>query len=359
MPAFTDCNSGMNRSIAERIAERLWYRRSAWASLLLPFAGLIWIVVRARRALYVTGVLRSGTAGIPVIVVGNLTVGGTGKTPVVEWIARILKSQGFRPGIVSRGYGVAPDPANSRVDPAGSWRLWGDEPLMLARHAGVPVQIAGSDRCSAIRKLADSGVDVVVSDDGLQHYRMPRDFEIAVIDGVRGLGNGWLLPAGPLREPPSRLASVDLVLVNGGEGMPAGSAPVGHFTLEGSEACRPDGTERQPLAAFAGRQVWAVAGIGNPDRFGSHLSRYGVDPVMVRPGDHEVVDLGELVRIADRPVLMTEKDAVKYDDAMKFDAWMVPVSLSMSGELQASISKMLLAALRNRRSELSTAGFAK
>lgn len=344
--ASTVCSSGMNRRFAERLGERLWYGGSPLARLMLPFAGLFWLALQLRRVAYRVGLLRTQAVGVPVVVVGNLTAGGAGKTPVVEWVVNLLRAEGLRPGIISRGYGARLGGATARVDPAASWRACGDEPILLARRTGVPVEV-GVDRCAAARKLAQAGVDVIVSDDGLQHYQLPRAFEIAVIDGARGLGNGWLMPAGPLREPRSRLASVDAVLVNGTEAGLISVPDALHFTIDGNELIRLDGGSRRPLTAFAGREVWAVAGIGNPQRFAAHLRRFGLKPVLVSAGDHQVVDLDALRRTADRPILMTEKDAVKYDEVMDPDTWVLPVAVLVSADVRAKISQALTSRLRS------------
>ena len=298
-----------------------WYRRGAIAWLLWPASLLVSILVVARRLLYGMRILKSTHPGIPVIVVGNITVGGSGKTPLVIWIAEFLKKQGRSPAIVSRGYGVkveAPRAATVADDAAQV----GDEPIVLARRTGCPVWV-GADRArviAAMRKVHED-VDVVILDDGLQHYRLRRDIEVAVVDG-RGAGNGFLLPAGPLREPQGRLRSVDAVVSHGAP-RPGAYA----MSLEGDTVHRmTDARERRPVKAFAGEKVHAVAGIGDPNRFFLHLTRLGVR-VMPHPfPDHHPFKPADLDFGDEAPVLMTEKDAVKLRHAARPHWWVLPVT---------------------------------
>ncbi|MHB9101903.1 MAG: tetraacyldisaccharide 4'-kinase [Sulfuricella sp.] len=294
--------------------QRQWSRLTPWHVVLLPLSILFGLVAALRRVLYRAGLLRAIRLPVPVIVVGNISVGGTGKTPLVLWLADFLRQQGYHPGIVSRGYGggtqgvVAVD---IRSDPA----VVGDEPLLLARKSGCPVWI-GRDRVAAGNALlrAHTECDVLVSDDGLQHYRLGRDLEIVVVDGERKFGNGLLLPAGPLREGVSHLRSVDAVVVNGGSLQP-------EFSLHNEFEMRLEGgmfyNLRQPewrarAADFGGKKLHAVAGIGNPQRFFAHLRRLGLafeehafpDHCVFRPQDLDYDD-------ADALLMMTEKDAVK------------------------------------------------
>ncbi len=298
-----------------------WYRRSAIAWLLWPVSLLFGLLVLVRRSLYFFHVFKSGHPGIPVIVVGNITVGGSGKTPLVLWIAEFLRAKGRSPAIVARGYGgraETPRAATVASDPAEV----GDEPVVLARRSGCPVWV-GADRVetTAALRAANPGVDVVILDDGLQHYAIRRDLEIAVLD-ARGVGNGFLLPAGPLREPAWRLATVNCVVTNGFKREKAFA-----MTLEGEVAHRmTDARERQPLKAFAGQSVHAVAGIGDPQRFFAQLAAAGIKVLPHPFPDHHPfvphdVDFGD-----ERPVLMTEKDAVKLRHAARPGWWVLPVT---------------------------------
>jgi tetraacyldisaccharide 4'-kinase len=276
------------------------------------------------------GLARVHRAGVPVVVVGNLTVGGSGKTPLVMWIAQELREKGFAPAIVSRGYGgaaEAPREATIASDPAEV----GDEPMVLARRTGCPVWV-GPDRVETIRALRAQHPDcsVLVLDDGLQHYRLARDIEIAVVDS-RGFGNGFLLPAGPLREPPRRLRSVHAVIAHDIEKSHlephAGAKPIFSMVLEGDEAHRAtDSRDRRPIRAFAGQRVHAVAGIGDPARFFRYLEKHGVQPIAHPFPDHHPFAAADLEFGDDAAVFMTEKDAVKCKRFAKPHHWVLPVS---------------------------------
>jgi tetraacyldisaccharide 4'-kinase len=299
---------------------KFWYRRGAIAWLLWPASLAFAALVLARRVLYGVRILRSSHPGIPVIVVGNVTVGGSGKTPLSIWIGEFLKGKGWSPAIISRGYGAKID-APRAVTVASEPGDVGDEPIVLARRSGCPVWV-GPDRVQVAQALraAHPDVDVLVFDDGLQHYRLRRDIEIAVLD-ARGLGNGFMLPAGPLREPRLRLRTVDAVVAHG-------SAVTGYaMKLEGEEVHRmTDARERQPLKAFAGQPVHAAAGIGDPNRFFLHLGRAGVKVIPHPFPDHHPFGERDLDFGDDLPVLLTEKDAVKLRGAARPNWWVLPVS---------------------------------
>jgi tetraacyldisaccharide 4'-kinase len=298
-----------------------WYRRGAIAWLLWPVSLLFALLVLLRRAFYLFRILSSRHPGIPVIVVGNITVGGSGKTPLTLWIAEFLQSKGWSPAIVSRGYKAksdGPRAATVASDPAEV----GDEPVLLARRSGCPVWV-GADRIETIAALraANPAVDVVILDDGLQHYALRRDLEIALVDG-RGLGNGFLLPAGPLREPAWRLRTVDAVVANGFRKEKSFS-----MVLEGDVLHRmTDARERRPLKAFAGQSVHAVAGIGDPQRFFAQLAAAGVQVEPHPFPDHHAFTPQELDFGDERPLLMTEKDAVKLRHAARPNWWVLPVT---------------------------------
>jgi tetraacyldisaccharide 4'-kinase len=303
---------------------KYWYRRGAIAWLLWPASLAFGLVVFFRKIFFFLRILKSTHPGIPVIVVGNLTAGGSGKTPLVIWIAEFLKAKGWTPGIVSRGYGAkveAPRAATLISEPADV----GDEPILLSRRSGCPVWV-GPDRVqvAAVLRREEPKVDVLVLDDGLQHYRLRRDLEVCVVD-ARGFGNGFLLPAGPLREPRWRLRTVDAVV---GHGI---SMEKSHsMKLEGDELHRmTDARDRQPLKAFAGKKVHAVAGIGDPNRFFLHLARAGVKPVPHPFPDHHAFQPKDLDFGDDAPVLMTEKDAVKLRHAARPNWWVLPVTAKL------------------------------
>jgi tetraacyldisaccharide 4'-kinase len=298
-----------------------WYRRGAVAWLLWPASIVFGFAVAVRRLLYWLRILKSAHPGIPVIIVGNLTVGGSGKTPLVLWIAEFLKSKGWSPGIVSRGYGGNIEFPRAATVAAEAEDV-GDEPIVLSRRSGCPVWV-GPDRLKVIEVLRAQHpeVNVLVLDDGLQHYRLRRDVEIAVMDS-RGFGNGFLFPAGPLREPKRRLKSVDAVVSHQNTEV-RGYAMV----LEGDVAHRmTDSRERQPLQAWRGQKLHAVAGIGNPTRFFVHVGRLGPKVVPHPFPDHHRFIPEELEFGDEAPVLMTEKDAVKLRRYARAGWWVLPVS---------------------------------
>jgi tetraacyldisaccharide 4'-kinase len=302
---------------------KFWARRGAIAWLLWPASLVFGIVILIRRILYGIRIFKSAHPGIPVIIVGNLTVGGSGKTPLVIWIAEFLKSKGWSPGIVSRGYGAKLEEPRAATVAADAAEV-GDEPILLSRRSGCPVWV-GADRPQVAARLraAHEEVNVLVLDDGLQHYAMRRDVEIAVVD-ARGFGNGFLLPAGPLREPKSRLRGVDAVVSH--------AAPVKGFgmTLQGDLVHRmTDARERQPLKAFAGQRVHAVAGIGDPNRFFLHLGKAGLKVVPHPFPDHHPFTPRDLEFGDDAPVLLTEKDAVKLRSVARPGWWVLPVSAQL------------------------------
>jgi tetraacyldisaccharide 4'-kinase len=308
---------------------RHWASRGAIAWLLWPASLMFAVVVRVRRIFYKLKILGSTHPGIPVIVVGNLTAGGSGKTPLVLRIAEILKEHGWKPGIVSRGYGGntdAPREASIASDPAEV----GDEPMLLARRSGCPVWVA-PDRvqaCLALRTQHPE-CDVIVSDDGLQHYALRRDLEICVLD-ERSLGNGFLHPAGPLREPRARLRSVDAVVVHG-----KSEQPGYRMGLEGEQLVRmTDAREVRAAKSFAGQRVHAVAGIGDPKRFFLQLARFGLKPVPHPFPDHHPFRADDLAFGDTDPVVMTEKDAVKCKRFAQAHFWVFPVSAALDPAFQ-------------------------
>ncbi|MEJ2601818.1 MAG: tetraacyldisaccharide 4'-kinase [Gammaproteobacteria bacterium] len=316
--------------------EQIWYGKGAGGRLLRPVGALYAGIATLRRRLYQTGVLRSHGVGVPVVVVGNINVGGTGKTPLTLWLARRLAERGRRPGIVSRGYGGQPGPVPLRVEEDADPSRVGDEALLFARHAGCPVFVH-PDRVAAARAAVEAGADVILSDDGLQHYRFARDFEIAVVDMERGLGNGRCLPAGPLREPPSRLETVDQIFSQGLSGV---DQAIG-FTLQPAAAVNlADGTRRE-LADFAGQAVYGIAGIGNPARFFRTLREAGIKVIEHPLADHAEPSPQELNPPDTLPVFMTEKDAVKCRTRAGRRHWYVPVSVEMDEAAAAAFLERL------------------
>ena len=312
---------------------KYWYRRGAIAWLLWPVSLLFGFLVFLRRVLYFIRLLNSKHPGIPVIVIGNITVGGSGKTPLVLWTAEFLKAKGWSPAIVSRGYGAKVESPRAATIASEAAEV-GDEPILLSRRSGCPVWV-GADRLAVIAALraAHPEVNVVILDDGLQHYRLRRDLEIAVVD-ARGVGNGFLLPAGPLREPAWRLRSVDAVVANGLSRKEDFAMVLAGDTLHRMT----DSRDRRPLQAFAGQKVHAVAGIGDPKRFFLQLGAAGIK-VQPHPfPDHHAFTPRDLEFGDGLPVLMTEKDAVKLRHAAQPEWWVLPVT----ARLDAAFGNWLL-----------------
>jgi tetraacyldisaccharide 4'-kinase len=317
-----------------RICNVLWYGNHPARWVLWPAAQLYLGLARLRRALYRRGVLRVAELPVPVIVVGNVSVGGTGKTPFIIWIAAELKRRGFRPGIVTRGYRGRADVWPQAVAPDSDPAVVGDEPVLLATRTACPV-VAGPDRVAAARQLLDrNAVDVVLSDDGLQHYRLGRQIEIAVVDGARGMGNGLCLPAGPLREPPARLDAVDAIVVNGGDW---GHAGVFRAEAVVTRVYRLTDRAERPLEQFRGAPVHAVAGIGNPQRFFDLLEDAGLDVVPHPLDDHADLTAADVAFDEPGAVLVTEKDAVKCRGIEHPDLWCVVVDLRFAADPAARL----------------------
>ncbi len=320
-----------------RPLDEQWYRPGLLPLVLLPVAGLYCLVVAARRRAYRMGLLARHRLSVPVIIVGNITVGGTGKTPLVVWLAQLLAQAGYRPGLVARGYRGRARHWPQQVRPDSDPQVVGDEAVLLARRCRCPMAV-GPDRVAAARALLEhSDCDVILSDDGLQHYALERDIEIAVVDGVRRFGNGHCLPAGPLREPRGRLAQVDLLVSNGpGLGM---EHPM---TMRLGAARALDDPERErPLTEFRGRRVHAVAGIGNPQRFFSALRGLGIEVEPHPFPDHHDFSAADLEFPDQAPVLMTEKDAVKCVRFAAPDRWYVPASAAPDERLGPEILALL------------------
>lgn len=322
----------MKAALADWLLRR-WYGGVApgpgLRALALVYGGL----VALRAAVYRRGWKRVHRVPVPVIVVGNLVAGGSGKTPLTIALANGLAERGWRPGIVSRGYGRrSRDPVQVVPDMAAS--ECGDEPLLIARRTGLPVFV-DRDRVAAALRLVAEGCDLVIADDGLQHLRLGRDIEIEVVDGARRHGNGRLMPAGPLREPAGR--RVDHRVVNGGQPAP-GEWPM---PLALGEAVPLAGGAPRPLASFAGRAVHAIAGIGHPARFFDALRAAGLSPVEHAFPDHHDFSAAELAFTPPGPILMTEKDAVKCTTLGAADAWSVPVRANLPDAFFAALQQQL------------------
>ena len=301
--------------------ERAWQRPPRLLWLLWPLELFFRSVTALRRFLYASGLLPSGHPGVPVIVVGNISAGGTGKTPVVIELARLLAERGRAPAIVSRGYGGSATEAR-RVQAGDPAALVGDEALLMAHSSGVPVYV-GRDRLAAAELAKSEGAGLVVCDDGLQHYRLRRDLEVVTIDADQGFGNGHLLPLGPLREPRERLASVDYVLHRNGQDVRTA------FRFSPERFRRLGGGDIRPAHEPGfGPAVHAVAAIARPSRFFATLRGLGLEPEEHPLPDHAVPDEALLGRLDERPLVMTAKDAVKCDAQRHGDSWVLEMGVT-------------------------------
>ncbi|UKJ22788.1 tetraacyldisaccharide 4'-kinase [Enterobacter mori] len=322
---------------------RIWSGESPLWRLLLPLSWLYGLVSGAIRMMYRLGLKRAWRAPVPVVVVGNLTAGGNGKTPVVIWLVEQLQKRGIRPGVVSRGYGGKATHYPLLLTADTTTAEAGDEPVLIYQRTGVPVAVSPvrSDAVQAL--LAGHAVDIIITDDGLQHYALARDKEIVVIDGVRRFGNGWWLPAGPMRERASRLQSVDAVIVNGGQAKP-GEIPM---HLQPGMAVNLLTGERKAVEQLPA--LVAMAGIGHPPRFFATLEQCGARPEKRVPlADHQALVEGQVdaLTVPGQSLIMTEKDAVKCRAFAKENWWYLPVDAELSGEQPEHLLKELIALVR-------------
>lgn len=320
--------------------DSLWSGKSRLYMLLLPFSCLYGLISGAIRLSYRFGLRQVWRAPVPVVVVGNLTAGGNGKTPVVIWLVEQLQQRGIKVGVVSRGYGGKADAyplvLTAETLPAQA----GDEPVLIYQRTGASVAVAPKRSDAVKALLASAAPQIIITDDGLQHYALERDKEIVVIDGVRRFGNGWWLPAGPMRERGSRLNSVDAVIVNGGV------AKAGEIAMQliPGDAIHLWSGERKPLSQFV--NVVAMAGIGHPPRFFNTLADAGIIPVKTVPlADHQALSEAEVTTLVEpgQTLLMTEKDAVKYRRYAHItsDWWYLPVD----ARLESAAASTLLSTL--------------
>ncbi|MCX7099161.1 MAG: tetraacyldisaccharide 4'-kinase [Methylococcales bacterium] len=327
----------MKKTISRWLLD-VWYKDPFIGVWLMPLGFLFSDAVRFRKFLYRIGVLKTHTLAVPVIVVGNITVGGTGKTPLVVWMAKFLKESGYKPGIISRGYGGQADSWPQWVTNDSNAQQVGDEALLIAKQTACPM-VVGPFRVAAAQLLLEQAdCDVILSDDGLQHYALGRTLEIAVIDGDRRFGNGYCLPAGPLREPIERLQSVDLIVVNGEK------SEDHEFSMQlvGDQAINLLTGEQKLLTAFD--NCHALAGIGNPERFFKHLANAGLSCTCHSFPDHYPFARHDIEFSDQLAVLMTEKDAVKCTPFAGPQHWYVPVQAVP----QADFAEQLLTLLKRK-----------
>lgn len=332
------------------LLEQAWYQQAGWLKLLRPLSAGFTYLVQRRRDTF-RRLEKSWVAPVPIVVVGNISVGGTGKTPIVLALIELLQAQGYKPGVVSRGYGAKPPRFPWLVESEQSATQAGDEPLLIAMRAQVPVVI-DPDRPAAVRHLLTHfDCDVVISDDGLQHYALARDIEVAVIDGVRGLGNRRCLPEGALREPAERLSEVDFILQNGqSEVLQHPDAQV--FQLAATAVFNLNTQESIPVEAWLAAKgtgpVAAIAGIGNPERFFATLRGLGLQVVEHPFPDHHPFVAKDLLQPEDTPVVMTEKDAVKCRQFACPGCWVLQVSAILPDSFKQSLQQKLAVIQREK-----------
>lgn len=318
-----------------RLIEKAWFESKHWVWILLPLSIVFWCISTLRRMFYNVGVFATTEVSKPVIVVGNISVGGNGKTPLVIYLCDFLRQQGYYPGVLSRGYGGKAPTYPLKVEAEHSADVVGDEPLILRDRVNCPV-VVDHVRARGAQYLIDNcKCNVIVCDDGLQHYALSRDIEIAVIDGKRRFGNGLLLPAGPLRESQTRLSQVDFVVVNGGKA----SQSEYLMSLEPGRLVNVKFASQTKSIAEVTAPIVATAAIGNPRRFFDTLLSVGVKLKQQLPfPDHHRYKSKDL---PNEPVLMTEKDAVKCREFAHEDWWYLPVNASLSPEFKQGLLEKL------------------
>ncbi len=316
----------------QALVNKIWYEGHPLRWLLLPFSVLFALITAIRRSLFRLGLKSQTALPVPVIVVGNITVGGSGKTPTVIYLIELLRQQGFNPGVISRGYGVDIQGVKV-VTTADSAAAVGDEPAMIVARTDVPMVVGAKRVDTAKALLAEFAVDVIICDDGLQHYALGRDIELVVIDGKRGLGNQHLLPAGPLREGAWRLNQVDFVVVNGGP------AQANQYEMQLSPSAVLPVNPKAEAMFDPTQPVVAMAGIGHPARFFETLTQQGIQLALCHGfDDHQAYDKHVLCELAaSRPLMMTEKDAVKCRDFAQENWWYLAVDAKLSPQFDQQL----------------------
>lgn len=321
-----------------KLIETIWYKNNFFMYVLLPFSWLYILLISLRRVCYHTGIFTRYRVSSLVVVVGNINVGGTGKTPLVIWLTEYFKQKGFRIGVVSRGYGrVAYNNKPQQVRPDSAPILVGDEPVLIAKKTGCPVVVATKRRKAAEELIKYNKCDLIICDDGMQHYSLERDIEIAVIDGHRRFGNGYCLPAGPLREPVSRLKDVDMLVSKY-------IADRHEFKMEYSydnlvSIAKP--TRVLSISELDSGKVHAVAGIGNPYPFFSYLRGEKLQVIEHEFPDHYFFTKKDICFDDNLPVIMTEKDAIKCSDLKEKNYWYLPVKVSMPKSFTYRLDQLL------------------
>jgi len=322
--------------ISQEFLHRLWYEEHPLAKFLVPFSWVYCAAIQLRHAAFISGMLPCKNVDIPVIIVGNISVGGTGKTPLIIWLSDYLIRHGYRPGIISRGYGGKPVKRPQQVRPDSNPLLVGDEPVLLARRTGCPVAVSAKRYTAARELLEHTDCNILLLDDGLQHLSLDRDMEIAAIDGDRRFGNGYCLPAGPLREPVSRLSSVDIIVSTGK------ARKNEHLMLYeyGDLYSLYDGNTRKP-GSLGAQEAHVVTGIGNPSRMYSYLRSCNIRLIRHEYPDHYRFTPGDVFFDDDLPVVMTEKDAVKCEAFATKNMWYLPIRAILADTFEHRLAVLL------------------
>ena len=316
-----------------------WYKPQLTRWLLSPFSALYRLVIALRKRCYLLGIFKQHRVPVPVIIVGNISVGGTGKTPFVIWLTQQLQQQGFKPGIISRGYGGNANNYPLEVDKDSDPAIVGDEPILIARQTSAPMVVSPKRIDAANYLLEHHHCDLIIADDGLQHYALARNIEIVIVDAERQFGNQFCLPAGPLREPLSRLQSVDFIVYNGKTNHPSDAF---NMTLSTKLAVNlSDNRISKELTEFSGQDIHAVAGIGNPTRFFNQLTAFAINVIPHEFNDHHPFQKEDIHFNDTKTILMTEKDAVKCQHLASNNMWYVPIEVTVSGNLDQLIIQKL------------------
>ena len=323
---------------------KIWYGKDAIPLLYILAAKIFAMASSLRRRLFKIGLLKTHKINCPVVVVGNITVGGVGKTPLVIWLVNQLQAQGYKVGVISRGYGGKREHEPLLVIPQTSAKASGDEPLLIAKHTNAPVFV-GKNRVKAANKLLlDYRVDIIISDDGLQHYALERDVEIALLDAKYGLGNEKLLPAGPLRELKSRLDTVDMLIYKGKK------LDAHYFEYEPLMVYALGNTKNQKsIESFRNQHINALAGIAHPDSFFNMLSAQGLAVVKNPLDDHEQLTAKHFKFANDDPIFITEKDAVKCTDMQLDNVWVVVIKLVVKPQTKVALMELINSYIDSRQ----------
>jgi tetraacyldisaccharide 4'-kinase len=319
-----------------------WYHPHPIRWILWPISTLYCLVIWLRKKAYQLGFFKQHKISVPVIIVGNITVGGTGKTPCVIWLAKQLTQAGFRPGIISRGYGSQADSYPQNVTAQSDPAIVGDEPVIISRHSHCPMAISPKRSEAAEYLLQHYDCNIIIADDGLQHTALKRDIEIVVVDGQRLFGNKLCLPAGPLREPLSRLECIDFIVYNGSD-----NNKFNMVLTQGIAINLVDNTITQALSDFKNHNAHAIAGIGNPNRFFEQLIEHGLTIQPHAFTDHYHFQASDLAFDDSKPILMTEKDAVKCQAFATKNMWFIPIEATISGKLEQKIIQKLAEITQN------------